>query len=103
MEYTKNAVLIIMKHHSCVIYRGIYSCGVDYIGETIRNSELKWNEHITGKDKSSYCVKHLNDNFDHEIRWFVLSRAFKNCLKRKILQAYQMNSDLLNLVRNGVT
>ena len=28
-----------VKHHSCVIYRGICSCGIDYIGEAIRNSE----------------------------------------------------------------
>ena len=28
-----------VKHHSCVIYRGVCSCGIDYIGETIRNSE----------------------------------------------------------------
>ena len=101
-----------VKHHSCVIYRGICSCGADYIGETIRNSEIRWNEHSTGKDKNSDCVKHLNDNFDHEFRRF-LSRASKNCLKRKIEAYYiktcqpllssQMNSDILNLFRNGVT
>ena len=26
-----------VKHHSCMIYRGISSCGADYIGETTRN------------------------------------------------------------------
>ena len=94
-----------------MIYRGICSCGADYIGETIRNSEIRWNEHSTGKDKNSDCAKHLNDHFDHE---FVLSCASKNCLKRKILEAYyiktcqpslnnQMNSHVLNLFRNGVT
>ena len=35
---------------------GISSCGADYIGETILNSETRWNEHITGKDKNSDCV-----------------------------------------------
>ena len=75
-----------VKHHSSVIYRGICSCGADYIDETIRNSEIKWNEHITGKDKNSDCVKHLNSHFDHEFRWSVLSRSFKDCLKRKILE-----------------
>ena len=55
-----------VKHHSCVIYRGICSCAADYIGKTIRNSEIRWNEHSTGKDKNSDCVKHLNDHFDHE-------------------------------------
>ena len=103
-----------VKHHSCVIYRGMCSCGAGYIGETIRISEIRWNEHINGKDKNSDCVKHLNNPFDHEFRWFVLSRASKICLKRKILETYyiktcqpslnnQINSDVLNLFRNGVT
>ena len=79
----------------------------------MRNSEIRWNEHSTGKDKNLDYVKHLNDHFDHECQWFVLSCASKNCLKRKILEAYyiktcqpslnnQMNSDVLNLFRNGV-
>ena len=103
-----------VKHYSCVIYCGICSCGADYIGETIRNSEIRWNKHITGKDQNSDCVKPLNNNFDHEFRWFVLSGPSKNRLKREILEAYciktcqpslnnQINSDLLNLFRNGVT
>ena len=71
-----------------MIYRGICSCGTDYIGETIRNSEIRWNEHITIKDKHSDCVKHLNNHFDHEFRWFLLSRPTKNCFKRKILEAH---------------
>ena len=54
-----------VKHHSCVIYRGLCSCCADDIGETIRNSEIRLNEHITGKEKNSDCVKHLNDHFDH--------------------------------------
>ena len=46
-----------VKNHSCVIYCGIHSCDADYIGETIRNSEIRWTEHMTEKDKNSYCVK----------------------------------------------
>ena len=72
MEYTKIQSLFNnkdkVKHHSCVAYRGICSCGADYIGETIRNSQIRRNEHITGKDK----------NWD-------LSRASKNCLKGGVL------------------
>ena len=49
-----------IKHHSCV---SICSCGADYIGETIRDSEVRWNEHTTGKDKNSDCVKHLKQSF----------------------------------------
>ena len=33
------------------MYCGIYTCGADYIDEMIRDSEIRWNEHITGKDK----------------------------------------------------
>ena len=96
-----------------MIYRNICSFGADYFGETIRNSEIRWNEHIIGWDNSD-CVKHLNDHFHQEFRWIVLCPASKNCLKHKILEAYyittcqpsinnQIDSDLLNLFRNGVT
>ena len=47
-----------VKHYSCVIYRGICPCGADYFGETIRNSEIRQNEHITGKDKNQNYLKH---------------------------------------------
>ena len=30
--------------------------------ETIRNSEIRLNEYITGKDKNLDCVKHLNNH-----------------------------------------
>ena len=53
MEYTKNNKDLIIKikfnnkdkvkHYSCVIYRNICSFGADYFGETIRNSEIRWN------------------------------------------------------------
>ena len=36
-----------VKHHSCEIYHGTCSCDTDCIGETIRDSEIRWNEHIT--------------------------------------------------------
>ena len=77
-----------------------------------RSETMKsWNEHITVKNKNSDCVKHLNNHFDHEFRWFVLSHASKSCLKCKILEAHyiktcqpslisQINSDLLKLFRN---
>ena len=97
-----------------MIYRVICSCSADYFVETIRNSEIRWNEHITGKYKNLDCVKHLKDHFDHEFRWVFLSCVSKNCLKRKILEVYdikrcepslhnQVNSYVLNLFKNGVT
>ena len=36
-----------------VIYRGICSCGADYIGETVCNAHLRWNKHENGTDKNS--------------------------------------------------
>ena len=53
MEYTKNTRKIHekdspyfnnndkVKYHGCAIYRVICSCGADYLGETIRNSEIR--------------------------------------------------------------
>ena len=72
-----------LHHHSCVIYHSVCSCGADYIGETIRNAEIRWKEYSTGRYKHSDCVKHLNDNFSHKFQWFVLSRTSKSCLKHK--------------------
>ena len=40
-----------VKHYSCVIYCGICSCGADYIGETIRNSEIRWKNILLEKIK----------------------------------------------------
>ena len=100
--------------YSCVIYRGICSCGADYIGETVRNAQLRWNEHENGTDKNSECAKHLNENNNHKFKWSILSLAPKISFKRKILEAYfiktlnpilnnQLNSDILTLFINGVT
>ena len=103
-----------VSHYSCIIYRGKCSCGPDYIGETVRNAQLRWNEHFNGKDKNSECAKHLNENDNHEFKWSFLSLAPKVSFKRKILEAYfiktlnptlnnQLNDDILTLFRNGVT
>ena len=43
-----------VKHHSCVIYCGICSCRADHIGETIRNSEIRWNEHSTQASQQTF-------------------------------------------------
>ena len=34
-----------IQHLSYVIYKGVSSCGADYIGETIRSVKIRWNEH----------------------------------------------------------
>ena len=49
-------------HYSCIIYRGICSCRADYIIETVRNAQLRWNKNENGTDKNSECANHLNES-----------------------------------------
>ena len=81
-------------HYSCVIYRGICICGADYIGQTMRNARLRWNEHENGTVKNSECAKHLNENDDHEFKWsifFLAPKALNSVLFN------QLNSATLHL------
>ena len=43
----------------------------------MRNARLRWNEHENGTDKNSECAKHLNENYNHEFKWSILSLAPK--------------------------
>ena len=79
-----------VSRYSCVIYRGICSCRADYIGETVRNAQLRWNEHGNGTDKNSECAKHLNENDNHGFNWSILSLAPKISFKGKILEAISL-------------
>ena len=79
------------QHHSCVAYRGVCLCGTDYIGEFIRNFKIRWKEHSPGKDKNSYCVKHLNDNFISVIMSF--DGLFFPCIE-KLFKAEDIRSVL---------
>ena len=54
-----------VQHLSCVIYKGVCSCGANYVGETIRNVKIRWNEHESGIDKNSECFKHLQEHLSH--------------------------------------
>ena len=103
-----------VQHLSCAIYKGVCSCGADYIGETICNVKIRWNVHESGIDKNSECFKHLQEHLSHEFQWSVLSIVPRNTLKWKMLEAYfikmmvpslnsRMNSDVLTLFRNGIT
>ena len=100
-------------HPSCVIYKGTCSCGVDYIGETKRNSEVRWDEHndVNGKSESA---KQLRNNQSHKFDWKILSRAPQRYKDRINLESYfialqkpslnnQIDSKALILFRNGIT
>ena len=101
------------RYQSCKIYKGVCSCGATYIGETERNVSVRWNEH-NHPDGKSEPSKHLRENIDHEFTWSVISDAPKNMRTRRNLEASffglykpslneQLESNTLNLFRNGVT
>ena len=102
-----------VKHLSCVICEGKCLCGRRYIGETIGNSDIRWNEHerTTGKSEPA---KHLANNKSHMFTWKGLASAPLYFCKRKILEAFiitklkpdlndQIANHALSLFRHGVT
>ena len=100
-----------VQHLSCVISKGICSCGEKYVGETIRNCKIRCDEHNDVK-KNSEPAKHLPRKIEHKLSWYILARAPVNTLKRIILEAYfiklivpSLNGQLDNklLFRNSVT
>ena len=54
-----------VKHLSCVMYQGIFSCGNNYIGETIRYPVTRIDEHEQPNRKSEPS-KHLENNPGHK-------------------------------------
>ena len=49
-------------HPSCGIYKGTCSCGESYIGKTIRNASIRWEEPNVPTNKSE-PTKHLKTIF----------------------------------------
>ena len=64
-------------HQACSIYRDACLCGESYIDETIRNVEVRWEEHNNLLKKSNRS-KHIKDNLGHIFNWLVLAIAPKN-------------------------
>ena len=101
-----------VQHLSCVIYKGICSCGETYVGETIRNCKIRWDEHNDVNTNSEHA-KHLAINIDHKFSWYILTSTPENTLKRKILEAYfiklivpslkEQLDNMLMLFQNDVT
>ena len=84
-----------------------------YIGETIRNVEVRWNEHNDPRGKSEPS-KHLTNNLEHKFQWSIICNAPINTRSRKNLEAFyialqkpslneQLDNNQLNLFRNGIT
>ena len=100
-------------HKANVIYKGTCKCRAFYIGETKRNSEVRWNEHCSLK-KSSEVGDHLLVNPDHNTTWQIRAKASAQTFKRKILEAFyisklkptlksQKDIKITHLFRNGIT
>ena len=94
-----------------VIYKRECYCKSTYIGETLRNSLIKWADHESDKG-SSEPAKHLIANPTHKFAWSNLDRASTNARKRKIWEAYHIKAHrptlndqtkLLTLFRLGIT
>ena len=100
-------------HPVCKVYMGKCSCGQTYIGETVRNVEVRWKEHNSGTGNSEPS-KHLQENDQHDFTWKVLMTAPLNTRERKNLEASliaihkpslnnQLDAKILCLFRNGIT
>ena len=74
------------RYPSCVIYKGVCSCGDGYVGETSRNFTTRWGEHEDIKHDSE-PAKHLYENIDHKFTWSIISTAPKLFKNRKFFGA----------------
>ena len=99
-------------HKANVIYKGTSTCKEFYIGETKRNSEVRWNEHCSLK-KSSEVRDLLLVNPDHNITWQIIAKGPAQTFKRKTLEAFyirklkptlnsQKDIKITHLFRNGI-
>ena len=96
-----------------MIYKGNCSCGETYIGQTIRNASIRWEEQNDPTNKSE-PAKHLKNNFHHVFNWVTLCKAPQNYKVRRNPEASyiaslkptlneQRDFEILTLFRNGVT
>ena len=72
---------------ACRIYEGqCNQCNVNYIGETVRNTQVRWSEH-EDPDYNSEPARHIKANPGHSFTWRILCIAPTNEAKRKFLEA----------------
>ena len=100
-------------HKANITYKGTCPCKEFYIGQTKRNSEVRWNEHCSLK-KTSEEGDHLLVNPQHNITRRIITKTPVQTFKRKILEAFyfrkfkrmlniQKDIKIKRLFRNGVT
>ena len=51
-------------HRACKICKNVFSCGESYTGETLRNVEIRWNQHNNSMKKLNLS-RHIKDNVEH--------------------------------------
>ena len=66
--------ILLNPHPSFVIYEGVCYCQDSYIGVTVRNVEIRWQE-PEGTPKDSEPAKYLKNNPTHSFTWKVLLPA----------------------------
>ena len=71
---------------ACKICEGICSCSANYIGETKRNFETRWNEQ-ENPNKDSEPAKDLKEFLGHKFDWKILLTAPGNAKLRNILES----------------
>ncbi|XP_078352784.1 uncharacterized protein LOC144637595 [Oculina patagonica] len=88
-------------HKSHVIFEGECLCGENYVGETMRNLEVRITEH-SNICHTSETARHLLENPSHSFQWKVLCSA-RSYFKRKIIEGLiiQQKSPTLNKQVNG--
>jgi hypothetical protein len=83
------------KHISNVVYKGNCICGENYIGETLRNLEVRIAEH-EDTSHNSEPARHIRENPNHTFHWSVLFKSQRD-KQRKIMEAFyikQLNPPL---------
>ena len=62
------------QHPACKIYEATGSCLTNFMGETKRNVETRWNEH-ENQNKVFEPAKHLRDFPNRKFNWEILPMA----------------------------
>ena len=71
---------------ACQIYKGTFVCDETHIGETIRNSDFRWNEH-EDIHKEFEPAKNLRKNPKCKFKWEIVLQPPKSYRQRKNLKA----------------
>ena len=73
-------------HYSCDIYIGDCSCDQIYIGEIVRNDNIRWNENEDKYSKSE-PTKLLKENPTHKFTWTIIGKDPENFRKRGLFES----------------